>query len=190
LFHGNFPDKYSEAGLRKRDTSPYAPAKIQCPSQGPEIRSAAMLSANESQWLNIRRNKTITSLLDFLSRVNISGFDATQYIHAQNASNVPTIGIAVSGGGYRALMNGAGVLAAFDNRTTNSTAKGHLGGLLQSSTYLSGLSGGSWLVGSLYMQNFPPVQDIVVGPQNGLGSLWQFNNSILAGDIFHIALIT
>lgn len=78
-------------------------------------------------------------------------------------------------------MVGAGVLAAFDNRTANSTAQGHLGGLLQSATYLSALSGGSWLVGSLYMHNFPSVQDIVTSPSSELGSLWQFENSILEG---------
>jgi lysophospholipase len=141
------------------------------------------LSPNEATWLQIRRNNTIWALRDFLGRSNISGFDASQYIDrvATNSSELPSIGIAVSGGGYRALMVGAGVLAAFDNRTTNSTATGQLGGLLQASTYLSALSGGSWLMGSLYMQNFPSVQDVITGPLSGLGSLWQFDNSILQG---------
>ena len=68
----------------------------------------------------------------FLARLNITGFDAATYFsdHASNYSALPNIGIAASGGGYRALMNGAGALAAFDNRTTNSTASGQLGGLL------------------------------------------------------------
>jgi lysophospholipase len=71
-------------------------------------------------------------------------------------------------------MNGAGALTAFDNRTSNSTATGHLGGLLQSATYLTGLSGGSWLVGSMYKSSFVPVPNIP-------SSLWQFDDSILAG---------
>jgi lysophospholipase len=104
--------------------------------------------------------------------------DTNAYIDniARNASELPNIGIAISGGGYRALMNGAGALAAFDNRTTNSTNQGQLGGLLQATTYLTGLSGGSWLVGSVYVNNFTSVQDII-----NTGSLWQFDNSILKG---------
>ncbi|PHH74587.1 hypothetical protein CDD80_2987 [Ophiocordyceps camponoti-rufipedis] len=47
---------------------------------------------------------------------------------------MPNIGIAVSGGGYRAMMTGAGVLAAFDDRTAGTVAPGGLGGLLQSAT--------------------------------------------------------
>lgn len=45
---------------------------------------------------------------EFLGRMNISGFDAGAYIsnNAKNASALPNIAIAVSGGGYRALMNG------------------------------------------------------------------------------------
>jgi len=138
---------------------------------------------NEVSWLQTRRNSTIPALEEFLNRANISGFDVKSYFEgiSANTSNFPNIGIAVSGGGYRALMVGAGALAAFDNRTANSTAHGQLGGLLQASTYLSALSGGSWLVGSLYMQNYASVQDIVTGPSSGLGSLWQFEDSILQG---------
>jgi lysophospholipase len=46
------------------------------------------------------------------------------------------------------MMNRAGAIAAFDNRTMGSTDKGHLGGILQATTYLSGLSGvaGLWEV--------------------------------------------
>jgi lysophospholipase len=113
--------------------------------------------------------------------MNISGFDATSYINgiSNNATALPNIGIAVSGGGYRALMNGAGFLAAADNRTINSTGTGQIGGLLQSATYLAGLSGGSWLVGSIYTNNFTSVQDLRDGSPGS--SVWQFGNSILAG---------
>jgi lysophospholipase len=45
---------------------------------------------------------------DFLGRLDFGNFEAAAYIsdHAQNASALPNIAIAVSGGGYRALMNG------------------------------------------------------------------------------------
>ena len=80
---------------------------------------------------------------DLLSRLAIPGYDAATYIEENkgNSSRLPNIGIAVSGGGYRALMNGGGFLAAADNRTTNSTNAGGIGGLLQATTYLAGLSG-------------------------------------------------
>lgn len=96
---------------------------------------------------------------------------------------LPNIAVAASGGGYRALMNGAGVIEAFDSRTPNSTNAGQLGGLLQSSTYLAGLSGGSWLVGSLYVNNFSSIADIIGADTNttNSGSLWQFGNSIFEG---------
>ena len=117
---------------------------------------------------------------NFLERMDISGFNAEQYInrHSSNISALPNIGIAVSGGGWRALQNGAGALQAFDSRTIDSTKAGHLGGLLQSATYLAGLSGGAWLVGSIYMNNFTTVSELQDNPS---GSVWEFGNSVLEG---------
>jgi lysophospholipase len=118
---------------------------------------------------------------DFLSRMNISGFDAVSYINGiqSNVSALPNVAIAASGGGYRALMNGAGFLAATDSRTTNATAPGGIGGLLQSATYVAGLSGGGWLVGSIYTNNFSSVETLRDGSPGS--SVWQFQNSILEG---------
>lgn len=122
---------------------------------------------------------------DLLSRLNIEGLNTDRYINnnQNNASALPNIGIAISGGGYRAMLTGAGVLEAFDSRTPNATATGQLGGLLQSATYLSGLSGGSWLVGSLYTNNFTSVSDIISqdNADDNSGDIWQFGNSIFEG---------
>ena len=172
------------AGKRALPNSPsggYAPATVDCPSTRPSIREASSLSVNETTWLELRRNNTVAPMASFLSRMNISGFDATSYINgiSNNATALPNIGIAVSGGGYRALMNGAGFLAAADNRTINSTGAGQIGGLLQSSTYFAGLSGGGWLVGSMYTNNFSSVQDLRDGSSGS--SVWQFGNSIFEG---------
>lgn len=113
--------------------------------------------------------------------MNISGFDAASYINGikDNATALPNIGIAVSGGGYRALMNGAGFIAAADNRTNNSTNTGHIGGLLQATTYLAGLSGGGWLVGSIYTNNFSTVESLRDGSPDS--NIWKFGNSIFEG---------
>ena len=122
---------------------------------------------------------------DLLSRMNITGLDTDDYIntHRDNASALPNIAIAASGGGYRAMLNGAGVIEAFDSRTPNSTAPGQLGGLLQASTYLSGLSGGGWLVGTIYTNNFTSVYEIISQDteSDATGSIWQLGNSIFVG---------
>lgn len=121
---------------------------------------------------------------ELLTRINIDGFDAGKYMdnNKANTSALPNIGIAFSGGGYRAMLNGAGALAAFDNRTPNATnGKSQLGGLLQASTYIAGLSGGGWLLGSIYMNNFTSVQNII--DHNEPGDVWQLGNSILKGNL-------
>ncbi|KAI1174316.1 lysophospholipase [Nemania sp. FL0916] len=159
----------------------YAPATVDCPSQKPTIRGAAELSSSETQWLQKRRPNTVDPMLDFFRLTNITGFDAVHYVqsNSHNFSVVPNIGIAVSGGGYRALMNGAGFVAAADSRTPGSTDAGGIGNLLQASTYLAGLSGGGWLVGSIFANNFSTVTQLRDG-QSG-SDLWQFSNSIIQG---------
>lgn len=75
-------------------------------------------------------------------------------------------------------MDLGGALQAFDSREANSTSSGHLGGLLQSSTYLAGLSGGGWLVGSIFLNNFTTISGLLNQTD---GSVWEFGNSILEG---------
>jgi len=116
-----------------------------------------------------------------LKRFNISDFDVDGFMSAasSNVTLLPNIGIAVSGGGYRALMNGAGFIAAADSRVPGSNDTGGIGGLLQSATYLAGLSGGGWLVGSIFANNFSTVTQLQAGsPDTGL---WAFDRSILKG---------
>jgi len=158
----------------------YTPEEDSCPSERPVIRSANGLSPSENSWLGKRRNQTLNAMISLLSRLNISNFDAQAYMNenANNLSNVPNIAIAASGGGYRAMLNGAGALAAFDSLTDNSTGAGQLGGILQSATYFSGLSGGSWLVGSIYINNFTSIQAILGDNASGL---WNLEYSILRG---------
>ncbi|KAL5333005.1 lysophospholipase catalytic domain-containing protein [Aspergillus crustosus] len=158
----------------------YTPADVSCPSSRPEIRLATELSPNETSWLETRRENTQSALRDFFGHVSVGNFDTVAYLDriGSNSSNLPNIGIAVSGGGYRALMNGAGAIKAFDSRTENSTASGQIGGLLQSATYLAGLSGGGWLVGSIYLNNFTTISSLQTTED---GSIWQFQNSILEG---------
>ncbi|KAF2151884.1 lysophospholipase [Myriangium duriaei CBS 260.36] len=161
----------------------YAPTPGDCPSDRPTIREASTLSTNETNWLKNRRPQALQSMRTLFQQLNITGLDTNAYFdnNAKNESMLPNVAIAASGGGYRALLNGAGAIAAFDSRTSHSNASaGALSGLLQSSTYVAGLSGGSWLVGSLFVNNFTSVQQIIDNNSEG-GSLWAFENSIFEG---------
>ncbi|KAL9119849.1 MAG: hypothetical protein Q9187_003593 [Circinaria calcarea] len=115
-----------------------------------------------------------------LGRLNISGFDVNAYFnnHQSNSSALPNIAIGVSGGGYRACLNGAGVFQAFDSREANSSAVGHLGGLIQSATYWAGLSGGGWLTGSIFVNNFTTITALL---NDNTSTVWEFGNSIFKG---------
>ncbi|KAI9926012.1 hypothetical protein ASPWEDRAFT_37916 [Aspergillus wentii DTO 134E9] len=160
--------------------SGYTPKNVTCPATRPSIRSASSLSSNETEWLKTRRQETIQPLKDLLNHLDISGFDANTYIdnHKSNVSNIPNIAIAASGGGYRAMLNGAGAIKAFDSRIYNATTKGHLGGVLQAATYVAGLSGGSWLVGSIYINNFTTISDLQTYEK---GAVWQLSKNIFEG---------
>ncbi|KAJ6119961.1 hypothetical protein N7523_004241, partial [Penicillium sp. IBT 18751x] len=154
----------------------YTPESETCPATKPFVRNGSMLSANETAWLQLRRNVTVNAMKDFLGGLDFGSFDASSYVqqNTANASALPNIGIAVSGGGYRSLMTGGGALQAFDTRTPNNS--GQLGGVLQSATYLAGLSGGSWLVGSIYLNNFTDVTSL-----RDSETVWLFQNSVFVG---------
>ncbi|KJR81369.1 lysophospholipase [Sporothrix schenckii 1099-18] len=157
----------------------YSPLAVDCPATRPSARAANALSPSETDWLALRRNNTLQPLIDFLVAANISGFDAKAYISRASDANRPNIGLAMSGGGYRALMNGAGFLAAADSRTADQPANGSIAGLLQASTYLAGLSGGGWLVGSMFANNFSTIVQMRDGYPGS--DLWRFDNSIFVG---------
>jgi lysophospholipase len=160
----------------------YVPAISSCGDKPAQIRTPFDISPEEKEWVAKRRPVAAKAMRQFLKRSNIPTFDSDKYFDGvENTDNQPVVGIAVSGGGYRALLNGAGALAAFDDRSKDSKTKGHLGGLLQSATYLSGLSGGGWLVGSIYANNFTSVEAILDASAAGNGYLWDFNRSILEG---------
>ncbi|KAF7563622.1 hypothetical protein G7046_g541 [Stylonectria norvegica] len=170
----------ADVARRGTDEAPngYVPTEGDCPTDRPKIRNGASLSSMEKEWLPKRRNETVSHIRDLLSRIAIPNFDSVAYLKdaETDTTALPNIGLAVSGGGYRAMLCGAGALAAWDIRSDGSDQPGNLGGLLQSATYLSGLSGGGWLVGSLMMNNFTSVQESVNFP-----GIWQLENSIFEG---------
>ncbi|KAK9369043.1 lysophospholipase catalytic domain-containing protein [Lipomyces kononenkoae] len=158
--------------FEKRDSPSggYVPANVTCPNVASFIRNATSLAANETQYIENRYAQTSPYLISYLDRLNLTDFNATDFLADTNL----TIGIAFSGGGYRAMLSGAGFLAAFDDRTQNATDAGHIGGLLQSASYITGLSGGNWLVTSVVMNNFPTISQL-----QGSETVWELSNSIL-----------
>ncbi|KAG5662499.1 hypothetical protein KAF25_004917 [Fusarium avenaceum] len=177
ISNSDFSGSVSKRGAPEAPNG-YVPSKVNCPSTRPTIRNGTSISSMERDWIPKRRNETIAPMRTLLKRLAIPGFDSEEYLKnaETDATAVPNIGIAISGGGYRAMLCGAGALAAWDIRSDGSDKDGNLGGLLQSATYLSGLSGGGWLVGSLMMNNFTSVQESVNYP-----GIWQLENSILEG---------
>lgn len=161
-------------------TNGYAPGNVSCPDSS-LIRNATSLSQNETEWLKKRSPIAKNALQDFLTRgtTNFSSTDLVDTLFSDDA-NVPKIGIAASGGGYRAMLVAAGMVAAMDNRTDGAVENG-LGGLLQGATYFAGLSGGNWLTTTLAWNNWTSVQDILNNlSDTNTSSIWNLGNSILS----------
>lgn len=153
-------------------TGGYAPGKVACPA-GSLVRTAEGISLQEALWVAERNKVTDVNLASFLNLAGLEDFDVDAFLANTTDGRSIKIGIAFSGGGYRAMTSGAGMLNALDSRATNANSKG-LGGLLQSSTYLAGLSGGSWLVGTVAMNNYSSVEQLIA-----TGEIWQLEDTIL-----------
>lgn len=178
----------SEIVLGKR-TSPsgtYAPANISCPQLNTTgatyvgfIRNASGFQLNPAEDTYIRNHRAArqSDWNTWLKQSQIGldsdvpgGFDN----YTSDQSRVPTVGIAFSGGGYRAMLNGAGVFAGLDGR--NDTAKQiGTGGLVQLADYLVGLSGGSWLTGSVAINDYPTTQQLI-------DEIWNLDSNLVLPD--------
>lgn len=149
----------------------YAPAHVDCPSGVNQfVRQASTgINSDEAKWVSDRHSVAKPAMLDFLKRVNMSQFDADSFLSNTSIN----FGLTFAGGGYRAMLTGAGAFAAYDNRTVGSTEPGHLGGLVQAATYVSGLSGASWLLGSIVANNFTTIEALLDSKD-----VWDLSNSI------------
>lgn len=81
-----------------------------------------------------------------------------KFLEARKLPHIPssTIAVAISGGGFRAMLIGAGFLTALDERTPGNN---HLAGILQSSTYIAGISGGLWIVVNNLLNDDEPMAE-------------------------------
>ncbi|KAK5174780.1 uncharacterized protein LTR77_001863 [Saxophila tyrrhenica] len=123
------------------------------------VRPAKGLSKKEAKYAAARKRKADQSLASWLEKQG--SFDT---------SSVPAVGFTSSGGGYRALLETAGVFQGFDARDSDVGTSGIYQGL----TYEAGLSGGSWFLSSLAGNNWPTVTALKTG-------LWEdaFQNGLL-----------
>ena len=126
--------------------SGYAPRPAQCPAT-PLVRPATGLSTSEASFLTSRKARADQGLRAWLQKTN-SGFN--------NTGRLPTVALTTSGGGYRSLLCGAGVIQAYDSRDSNVSTSG----LYQAFTYQAGLSGGAWLLSSLAGNDYPTISSL------------------------------
>lgn len=142
----------------------YAPVYIDCPADISLVRPASEgLSTQEAAWTSKRKEVVTSGLSDYLSRLRLADFCVDKYIAGLNASNhtaTPSIGFAISGGGWSSSLTGTGALRALDARL-NASNDARTGGLLQSMSYISGQSGGGWVPMSLAVSNFKTTDELL-----------------------------
>ncbi|KAI0690543.1 phospholipase B [Cytidiella melzeri] len=136
------------------------------------------LHPNEAQYVESRLQHVFPQAwVDWIGDGSSIGYNKSTAAFFQN--NSAKIAIGISGGGLKAAQFGAGVLSGLDARNDSAKQAG-TGGLLQVTSYLAGLSGGSWVTGSLVFNDFPTMEDLVFG--NDQLSGWILDNDLAAPD--------
>lgn len=98
-------------------------------SKMPDFRLSLGLCKEEKQFRVARKPKTMQALRKVLGQEGPNSLQET-----------PTIGVAISGGGYRAVATSCGAVEALAESN-----------LLDTLMYISGLSGSSWYVSTTYL---------------------------------------
>ncbi|PYI03128.1 lysophospholipase [Aspergillus sclerotiicarbonarius CBS 121057] len=144
-------------------TDSYAPYYVDCPEDIQLVRQPRSTSLAESEWVHGRKAQIVEALGRYLWNLDLGDFDTAEYMDRVLANidyNVPVIGWANSGGGWRSATTGVGGLQAIDERTAGAR-EAKVGGLFQMLTYIAGLSGGSWPVSSPTFHDYEPIGDMV-----------------------------
>ncbi|KAF8519907.1 lysophospholipase [Hysterangium stoloniferum] len=163
---------------------PPSPTAISCPPNNQLVRSAGpvdgqRLSSQEQDYISTRAAKVLPKAFStYLHNAKTASSkedrrtETPEKRRSRNLSDkeLPRLGIALSGGGYRAALFGAAVLSSLDGRNETAVKVTGTGGLLQAASYISGLSGGSWLLTSLIQSNFPTIADLIFPPASQANS--------------------
>ncbi|POS78470.1 hypothetical protein DHEL01_v203143 [Diaporthe helianthi] len=154
--------------------SAYAPASATCP-QGSLVRSADGISDSEADWAVGRKAVADVALKSWLETA----------LPGCVKSNLPTLALSISGGGFRSLLTGAGVVQALDGRDSNSSTTG----LYQALSYHAGLSGGAWLLSALSAGNWPTISSLrdSVWTSQFAGGILDASSATTVGDYQQIA---
>ncbi|KAJ7202583.1 lysophospholipase [Mycena pura] len=125
------------------------------------------LSNGERAYIEARRRHVLPrAFRSYVKNLISTGQDippTLKHIFHGKGGASPTYGMAFSGGAYRAALFGAGAINLFDGRNKTSRFTG-FGGILQGAAYMSGLSGGGWLVTAFSQANMLSVPELVFGP--------------------------
>jgi lysophospholipase len=114
----------------------YAPYNVTCPTDITWNRAADSIGSVEQEYLNTRAPLLQSAWQQRTSSLNL-----------QNPGRTPVVAMSLSGGGYRAMVHGSG--QAFLQNNTQGSA----GDVLGLSTYVGGLSGGSWAISTWLANN-------------------------------------
>ena len=131
---------------------PYSPIPAVCPTT-PLVRPALGISSQEASYVSQRYLKAAPALASWLQSVS------SAFTNTTTNNSMPVVAFAHSGGGYRALLVGAGFTQALDIRDS----KTGLSGLYQGLTYETGVSGGTWLLSSIAGNNYPTISSLYSG---------------------------
>lgn len=140
-----------------RAVSGYAPSPAACPATQ-LVRQANGISSAESSYIAQRYQKASQALESWLKSVDESfACGGGGWGNWDGHGNAPVLALTSSGGGYRAMLAGGGVIKGFDGRETETTG---VSGIYQALTYEAGLSGGSWLLSSIAGNNYPTISSL------------------------------
>lgn len=131
---------------RQAAANPYVPTATSCPTS--LIRSAdSSLNAAEQAYIEQRTPKAASALSAWLA----------QALQGLSTEQLPTLALALSGGGTKAGMTTAGAVYGLDGRENSNSP---VAGLLQSMTYISALSGGSLTLSGVMANNFEKISTL------------------------------
>ncbi|CAD1813121.1 putative meiotic phospholipase SPO1 [Candida parapsilosis] len=151
----------------------YAPYDVICPDYELVREANDTICDREEKYIQYRNIETEARLKSLLYKNEIPSFDIESFWQSKTTPTI--VAIAISGGGYRSMLCGAGILSALDDREVNNLT--HVSGILQASSYIAGISGGAWLVMSQFVNEWPRISDVTRGGPNG----WNLKSSLLEG---------
>lgn len=121
------------------------PYEVQCPEQPLIRQSCGKLCSEESAYLKQKASFTSQKLFDYLNGFSNGSTFLDSRLSRSIMESPPIIGLSISGGGYRSMLTATGMI-----QEMNSI------GLFDPLTYITGLSGGSWVLLDLILHGYDP----------------------------------